>query len=426
MLRKLTKNCVSIGLALALAFSAMAFGRWSAARTVMAASGSTAAVDPTGKGDGYSTVLYDNTNGLPTSEANAVAETPDGFIWIGSYSGLTRYDGRSFERIDSTTGISSVVSLFVDSKGRLWIGTNDNGVAVMEKGSCQIFNHKTGLRSSSVRAIVEDTDGIIYIATTQGIAKIDSENKLGQLDDPKINDEYINTTSELIKAINTIYSKFDDYLLAEDFDLNTIQQTIESVQQALNSKANLSDIPTQISQFSDYNNMATKYYVDTHIENATLNAYEIYVRNGGELSESAWLESLHGADGQPGKSAYELARQYGLTTDTEYVWLQSLQGRDGFSAYDIAKSLDPNIGTQTEWIESLKGADGEQGPRGKSAYEIYHDLQIDLGNEPLNEQDWINSLSQANTYTAGTNITIENNVISAMVTPESTWNIINS
>ena len=52
-------------------------------KTVLAAPASgdaaqTLAVDPTGKGDGYSAVLYDNTNGLPTSEANAIAQTSDG------------------------------------------------------------------------------------------------------------------------------------------------------------------------------------------------------------------------------------------------------------------------------------------------------------------------------------------------------------
>ena len=40
--------------------------------------------DPTGKHEGYAAFLYDNTTGLPTSEANAIAETSDGFIWIGS------------------------------------------------------------------------------------------------------------------------------------------------------------------------------------------------------------------------------------------------------------------------------------------------------------------------------------------------------
>ncbi|MBQ8093507.1 MAG: hypothetical protein IJ242_08035, partial [Clostridia bacterium] len=45
--------------------------------------------------EGYSAVLYDNTTGLPTSEANAIVETSDGFIWIGSYAGLIRYDGNT-------------------------------------------------------------------------------------------------------------------------------------------------------------------------------------------------------------------------------------------------------------------------------------------------------------------------------------------
>ena len=70
--------------------------------------------------------------GLPTSEANAIAETGEGFIWIGSYAGLIRYDGNTFERFDSTTGIDNVRCLYVDSRDRLWIGTNDSGVFVIK------------------------------------------------------------------------------------------------------------------------------------------------------------------------------------------------------------------------------------------------------------------------------------------------------
>ena len=40
-------------------------------------------VDPISSRDQYSAVLYDNTNGLPTSEANDIAETSNGFLWIG-------------------------------------------------------------------------------------------------------------------------------------------------------------------------------------------------------------------------------------------------------------------------------------------------------------------------------------------------------
>ena len=61
-------------------------------------------VDPSSPVNGYLPILYNNRNGLPTSEANAIAQTEDGFIWIGSYSGLIRYDGNTFERMDSSLG----------------------------------------------------------------------------------------------------------------------------------------------------------------------------------------------------------------------------------------------------------------------------------------------------------------------------------
>ena len=149
-------------------------------------------VDPTGKSEGYSAVLYNNLNGLPTSEANAIAETKDGFIWIGGYSGLVRYDGNNFVRIDSiSTGITSVVSLYEDSKDRLWVGTNDNGVAVMERGVVTRYNRVGGLTSSSIRSITESPNGDIYIATTHGIGIYDDESGLNVMNESQIYDEYI-------------------------------------------------------------------------------------------------------------------------------------------------------------------------------------------------------------------------------------------
>ncbi|MBR3018834.1 MAG: histidine kinase, partial [Clostridia bacterium] len=142
-------------------------------------------VDPTGHNEGFSAVLYDNTNGLPTSEANAIAETSDGFIWIGSYAGLIRYDGNTFERF-STGGISSIKCLHVDSRDRLWMGTNDNGVAVMDKGEFRFWGKMDGMKSAHTRAITEDENGTIYIATTCGIVTIDADFNLAMLEDDLI------------------------------------------------------------------------------------------------------------------------------------------------------------------------------------------------------------------------------------------------
>ena len=149
------------------------------------------AVDPVHQSGGYSARLYNNTNGLPTSEANAIAETSDGFIWIGSFSGLIRYDGNTFERVDSATGISSVVSLYVDSADRLWIGTNDNGVALMENDTFRIWSLDDGLPSAKISDITENEDGLIYISTTAGVVTVDADLILRPLDDPRLNGVYV-------------------------------------------------------------------------------------------------------------------------------------------------------------------------------------------------------------------------------------------
>ena len=148
-------------------------------------------VDPTGRTEGYSAVLYNNSNGLPTSEANAITETKEGFLWIGSYSGLVRYDGNTFERVDSTTGISSVMCLYVDSLDRLWIGTNDSGVFVMKQGDYQKLDQSDGLNSINVRAIAEDPNGVVHVATTAGISMIRPDMSVTNISDARLAEAYV-------------------------------------------------------------------------------------------------------------------------------------------------------------------------------------------------------------------------------------------
>ncbi len=140
---------------------------------------------------GYTAVLYNSETGLPTSEANAVVQTKDGFLWIGSYSGLIRYDGNEFYRFEATTGITSVACLFVDSKDRLWIGTNDKGVFLYQNGEFTVYGKEQGLASGSVKKIAEDTNGNLYIATTCGLVLIDSLGQVRLIDDERISEQYL-------------------------------------------------------------------------------------------------------------------------------------------------------------------------------------------------------------------------------------------
>ena len=141
---------------------------------------------------GYYAQMYDAKNGLPTSEANFVLGTDEGYIWIGGYSGIIRYDGSNFYRFNNTDGLTSARALFEDSQGRIWIGTNDNGVVYFDDKRNPIhLTDEMGLPSSSIRTFAEDEKGNIFIGTTNGIAFYDTANELHLLDDDRINTKRI-------------------------------------------------------------------------------------------------------------------------------------------------------------------------------------------------------------------------------------------
>ena len=115
----------------------------------------------------YVQTIYSSTNGLPCGEANDIAQTNDGILWIGTYAGLYRYNGREFTWMDSYESVRNVNCLYVDEEGRLWIGTNDNGLSIVINGQiANVVDQSAGLPSNAVRSIVRSSDGYYYIGTT--------------------------------------------------------------------------------------------------------------------------------------------------------------------------------------------------------------------------------------------------------------------
>ena len=128
------------------------------------------AEEPEYQDSSFVRTVYDNTNGMVSSEANIICETDDGYIWIGSYAGLTKYDGNQFEFVREG-GLVNVVDMMTDSRGRLWIGTNDAGIARYEEGTYTYFTVEDGLTSNSIRCFAEDADGNIYVGTSNKICR---------------------------------------------------------------------------------------------------------------------------------------------------------------------------------------------------------------------------------------------------------------
>ena len=117
----------------------------------------------------YVQTVYSSNNGLPCGEANDIVQTTDGILWVGTYAGLYRYNGREF-RAMNLDSVRNVNCLYVDEEGRLWIGTNDNGfsIAINEK-VVNVVDESKGLPSNSVRSIIQSSDGYYYIGTTSSM-----------------------------------------------------------------------------------------------------------------------------------------------------------------------------------------------------------------------------------------------------------------
>ena len=127
----------------------------------------------------YVQSVYSSNNGLPCGEANDIAQTNDGVLWIGTYAGLYRYNGREFRWVDNYESVRNVNCLYVDEEGRLWVGTNDNGLAiVIREKVVNVLDQSSGLPSNSVRCIIRASDGYYYIGTTGSLQMLIMNNGL--------------------------------------------------------------------------------------------------------------------------------------------------------------------------------------------------------------------------------------------------------
>ena len=139
----------------------------------------------------FTSEIYDATNGLPTSDANFILGAKNGYVWVCGYSGVFRYNGSTFERLPTYFGLTSGRGLFEDSRGRVWVATNDNGVVVLYDGKSRHYTYSDGLPSSSIRIFAEDNNENVFIGTTAGISYINKNGQLFTIYDERINDQSV-------------------------------------------------------------------------------------------------------------------------------------------------------------------------------------------------------------------------------------------
>jgi signal transduction histidine kinase/ligand-binding sensor domain-containing protein len=114
-------------------------------------------------------------NGLHGS-VTALAQTADGFLWIGTTDGLYRFDGLYFEQykpeINSLPSVS-VSALMAVPDGGLWIGFLRGGASFLKDGHVANYSERDGLPVSRVRCFAQDHDGTIWAGVVGGFTRFD-------------------------------------------------------------------------------------------------------------------------------------------------------------------------------------------------------------------------------------------------------------
>lgn len=155
---------------------------------------------------------WQTEQGLPQNAVSALAQTRDGYLWIGTLGGLARFDGVRFTTFDPVQhpdfAAQPVLGLLQDDQGNLWIGHNkgaaiyrdgkfrqayaspeksdqrvwsfaqgpdgvvwaatNHGLVRWDKGAVTYFDQRHGLPTERLRALTFDRDGVLWIATSGG------------------------------------------------------------------------------------------------------------------------------------------------------------------------------------------------------------------------------------------------------------------
>ncbi len=128
---------------------------------------------------GYSRKVWQSDDGLPEDLVQSLAQTPDGYLWIGASGGLVRFDGVRFTVFNPVNEPAfhddSVFCLLAAKDGSLWIGTEGGGLVHYQKGKFRNYGQAEGLTNGFVRAITQDRAGGIWVGTDKGLFRMEGE-----------------------------------------------------------------------------------------------------------------------------------------------------------------------------------------------------------------------------------------------------------
>ncbi|MEX1116627.1 MAG: two-component regulator propeller domain-containing protein [Akkermansiaceae bacterium] len=115
---------------------------------------------------------WEMRDGLPLNKVRAIIQTQDGYLWVGTFNGLARFDGVRFKTFDAANspGLrnNAIESLCEDRQGRLWIGDNLGGLTVLENGRFRAVDLHGKMASKPILRLAAAADGTVWVMNESG------------------------------------------------------------------------------------------------------------------------------------------------------------------------------------------------------------------------------------------------------------------
>ena len=133
----------------------------------------------------YVSRTWTSAEGLPANSVTDIIQDSKGYLYFGTYEGLVRFDGLEFVTLnrsyDPKYDFVAARSLFQDSLGTIWVGSNDDGlIGIHESGTVEKYTVENGLPNNSIRAICEDRDQNIWVGTASGIVYLKKSGNVNE------------------------------------------------------------------------------------------------------------------------------------------------------------------------------------------------------------------------------------------------------
>ena len=127
----------------------------------------------------YTRTVWRVSDGLPEDTVQALAESKDGLLWIGTTGGLARFDGAHIQLygpgMAHALSVNSIFCLTLGKDGSLWAGTEGGGLLRLRGNGLRVYSKSDGLTEAFVRTVFEDGHGRLWVGTDNGLFVLEGE-----------------------------------------------------------------------------------------------------------------------------------------------------------------------------------------------------------------------------------------------------------